>query len=73
MWVCPLQKNLISVWTLEAQGLIETLGEGILKMSSGSLVVLKGIRRNNLYYLKDSAITEKMAASEHLKNDSTKL
>jgi len=31
---------------LEAQGLRETLEEGILKMFSDSLVVLKGIRLN---------------------------
>jgi len=36
-----LNKNLISVGALEAQGLGETLREGILKMSSSSLVVLK--------------------------------
>jgi len=36
-------------------------------MSNGSLVVLKGIRRNNLFYLKGSAITENLATSEHLK------
>ena len=41
--VCTLlQKNLISVGDLEAQGLRGTIGEDVLKMSSGSLVVLKG-------------------------------
>jgi len=42
-------------------------------MSSGSLLILKGIRCNNLYYLKGSIVTENLAASEHLKNDSTRL
>jgi len=36
-------------------------------MSSGSLVVLKGIRRNNFYYLKGSAFTEDLTVSENLK------
>jgi len=48
-YVPQLKKNLISVETLKAQGLRGTLGEGVLKMSSDSLIVLKGIRRNNLY------------------------
>ena len=52
-------------WSLEAQGLRETLGEGVRKMFSGSLVVLKGIRRN-LYYLNDSAVTENLTDSERL-------
>ena len=33
--VPQLQKNLISVGTLKAQGLRGTLGEGVLKMFSG--------------------------------------
>ena len=37
------QKNLILVGTLEAQGIRGTLGEGVLKISSGSFVILKGI------------------------------
>ena len=41
-----MMKNLISVGALEVEGLREILGEGILKMSSGLLVVLKGIRCN---------------------------
>jgi len=42
--------NLISIGALKAEGLRGTLGEGVLKMSSSSLVVLKGIRRNNITY-----------------------
>ena len=42
-------------------------------MFSGSLVVLKGIRRNNLYYLKGSTITENLTASKYLEGDSTRL
>ena len=68
-YVPQLNKNLISVKVLEAHGLRGTLGEGVLKMSNGSLVVLKGIRYN-LYYLKDIAVTESLTASEHLKDDS---
>ena len=42
-----------------------TLGEGVLKMSGGSLVVLKGIRCNNMCYLMGSAVT-RMVSSEQL-------
>ena len=55
-YVSQLNKNLILIGALEAQGLRETLGEGVLKISSGSLIVLNGIRCNNLYYVKDSAV-----------------
>ena len=37
------------------------------------MVVLKGIRRNNLYYLKGSAVKANLTASEHLKDNSTEL
>jgi len=42
-YVPQLKKKFILVGALEAQGLKETLGKGILKMFSESLVVLKGI------------------------------
>ena len=72
-YVSQLKKNLISVKALEAQCLRETLREGVLNMSNGSLVVLKGIRRNNLYYLKGREVTENLTASEHSKDDFTRL
>ena len=68
--VPQLIKNLISVGVLEAQSLRVTLEECVLKMFSGSLVVLKGIQHNSLYYLKGSAITENLTASEQLDDDS---
>jgi len=67
-----LKKNLISVGALETQSLRGALGEAVLKMFSGSLVVLNGIRRN-LYYLMGSVVTENLAASKYLDGDSTKL
>jgi len=36
------KKNLILIGALQAKSLRGTLGEGVLKMSSGSLVVLEG-------------------------------
>ena len=72
-YVPQLKKNLSSVRALEAQDLSGTLGESVLKMFSGSLVILKDIRRNNLYYLKNSAIAENLATSEYLDGDSIRL
>jgi len=42
-------------------------------MFSGSLMVLKGIRRNNLYYLKGTTVTKNLAAFKHLKDDIIRL
>jgi len=72
-YVPQLKKNLISVGVLEAQGVRETIGEGVLKMPSGSLVVLKGNRGNNLYYLNGSAVIENLATLGHLKDNSIRL
>jgi len=38
-----LAENIISVGALKAEGLRGTLGESVIKMSSGSLVILKSI------------------------------
>jgi len=65
-----LKKNLISLGALEEQGQRGTLEKCVLKMFRGSLVILKGIRRNNLYYLKGSA--KNLVASEDLDGDSTR-
>jgi len=70
-YVPGMTKNIISVRALEVEGLRRTLGEGVLKMSSGSLVVLKGIRRNNVYYLIGSAVTG-LVSSGQLDVDSTR-
>ena len=42
-------------------------------MFNNSLVVLKGTRRNNLYYLKGNAVIDNLTASECLDDDSTRL
>ena len=55
------------------QDLRGTLEEGFIKIFNGSLVILKGTHRNNLYYLKGSTITENLTISESLKGDSTGL
>ena len=56
-YVPQLKRNLISVGTLEALGLVVSIRDGILKMTKGSMVVMKGVRWGNLYYLKGSTVT----------------
>ena len=62
-YVPQLKKNLISIGALEAQSLKETLRDGVLKMLKDSMVVLKDVRQNNMYYLKGSTVTGQVAAS----------
>jgi len=70
-YIPNMTKNIISIGALEADGLRGTLGEGILKMSSSSLVVLKRIRHNNLYYLMGSTVTG-LTSSGQLDGDFTR-
>jgi len=74
VWYIPqLKRNLISVGTLKTLSLEVSIRDGVLKMTKGSMVVLKGVRRNNLYYLKGSTVTGHVATSTYLDDDSTKL
>ena len=67
-YVPQLKRNLISVGALETLGLVS-----ILKMTKGSMVVLKAVRQNNLYYLKGSTVTGQVATSTDSDDDSTRL
>ena len=55
-YVPQLKRNLISVGALEALGLVISVRDGVLKIIKGSMVVMKGVRRDNLYYLKGSTV-----------------
>jgi len=62
-YVPQLKRNLISVGALETLGLVVSIRDGVLKMTKDSMVVMKGVRRNNLYYLKGSTVTGQVATS----------
>ncbi|KAE8695371.1 hypothetical protein F3Y22_tig00110718pilonHSYRG00113 [Hibiscus syriacus] len=65
-YVPDLMRNLISVGTLESKGLEVRAKDGIMRIISGALVIMKGIRkRNNVYYFLGSTIvgTAAVAAS----------
>ena len=53
-YIPKLEKNLISLGTLESKGFTIILQNGIVKVVSGALVVMKGIRRNNMYLYQGS-------------------
>ncbi|KAH9800324.1 hypothetical protein KPL71_000620 [Citrus sinensis] len=55
-YVPSLKKNLISLGVLESKGLTITLRDGLLKVVAGALTVMKGTRRNNLYYFQGSTV-----------------
>ena len=58
-----LKRNLISFGALKTLGLVVSIRDGVLKMTIGSMVVMKGVRRNNLYYLKGSTVTGQVETS----------
>ena len=62
-YVPQLKRNLSSVGALKTLGLVVSIRDDILKITKGSLVVMKGVRRNSLYYLKGSTITGQMETS----------
>ena len=55
------------------RGVTISVRDGILKMIKGSMVVMKGIRRDNLYYLKGSAVTGQMETSNSSYDDCTEV
>ena len=56
-YVPELKKNLISVGVLESMGYKVSAYNGVMKIISGALVLVKGIRKNNnLYYYQGNAV-----------------
>ena len=62
-YIPQVKKNLISVGTLEVLGHAVSVRDGVLKITRGSMVVMKGVRRNNLYYLMGSMVTRRVMTS----------
>lgn len=63
-YVPGLKKNLISLGSLEAKGYKLIAQDGILKVVSGAMVLLKGTRRKNLYFLQGNTITGDVSISD---------
>ena len=62
-YVAQVKKILIFVRALVALGHGVSVRDGVLKMTRGSTVVLKGVRRNNLYNLMGSMVTGRVSTS----------
>ncbi|KAG8478794.1 hypothetical protein CXB51_028696 [Gossypium anomalum] len=69
--VPELKRNLISLSTLDSKGYRYTAESGVLKISKGSLVVMKGKRKTvKLYVLQGSTVTgDAVVASSSLSDD----
>jgi len=67
-----MKKNIISVGAVESKGLKVTIENDILKITKGSMFVMKGVRDRNLYYLKSSTITGDLKALVDSDDDTTK-
>jgi len=61
--VPQLKRNLISVGALKMLSLVVSIWDSVLKMTKSSMVVTKGVRRNNLYYLKRIKVTGQVETS----------
>ena len=55
-FVPKLKRTLISLRTLEGMGFNFAAIDGVLKVSRGNRIILKGNRLNNLYYLQCSTV-----------------
>ena len=55
-YVSKLKKNLISFGALESKGLVVIFQDEVLNVILDPLLVMKGIRRNNLYYYNGSTV-----------------
>ena len=62
-YVPKLKKNLISLGALESKGLVVMMRDGVLKATSGVLVMLKGVRKNNLYYYQGNTVVGTVATT----------
>jgi len=72
-YVPQLKKNLISIGVLETLSPEISSRNGVLKMLRGSMVVMKGVRCNNLYCLKGTTVTRQVATSISSDDDFTRL
>ena len=55
--VLDLKRNLISLRMLDQIGCVVKVQQGTMSVVKGSLVLLKGIRKNGLYVLEGTTVT----------------
>ena len=69
-YVPKLEKNLISLGVVESKGLVVIIRDGDLNVISNALLVMKGSRRNNLYYYNGSIVIGVVAMVSNSGEDS---
>jgi len=69
----PQLKKILFQLDLWRHRVYSFLVETVLKMHKSSMVVSKGVRNSNLYYLKDNTIIGQLATSVGSNDDSTRL
>ncbi|KAL5555677.1 hypothetical protein UlMin_037913 [Ulmus minor] len=68
-----LHRNMISIGALDESRFVSRFEDGMIKISRGSLVIMKGLRQNGLYVLQGSTITGEAAAAIPNIQDKTNL
>lgn len=68
-YVPDLKKNIFSLGVLESSGYKIIMHGGVLRAIRGALVVLRGTRIGNLYFLDGSTVTGTTAVSKSLEDD----
>ncbi|PKU72844.1 Retrovirus-related Pol polyprotein from transposon TNT 1-94 [Dendrobium catenatum] len=71
--VPDLKRNLISLGTLDDSGYIFRSERGLLRISKGALVIMKGIKRNGLYVLQGATLVGETHVTAKQNLDKTKL
>ncbi|KAH9716240.1 hypothetical protein KPL71_021389 [Citrus sinensis] len=71
--VSDLKRNLISLGMLDQIGCVVKVQQGIMSVVKGSLVLLKGIRKNGLYVLEGTTVIGMVLVSSSSSVDKTRL
>ena len=70
-YILELKRNLISLIMLDELGYVIKAEAGTFKISKGSLIVMKGVKKNGIYSLLGSTVVGLVShVSSSLKNDS---
>ena len=71
IWYVPkLKKNIISLGAIESKGLVVIIRDEVLNVISDALLIMKGTRRNNLYYYNGSTVIGVVATISSSSKDS---
>jgi len=72
-YISYLKRNLISLCTLESNDCRYSAEGGVLKVSKGAFVLMKGVRCDSLYILQGSTVKDTAVVTTSLSNDLTQL